>query len=400
MLKGKTVLLGVTGGIACYKAASLCSLLVKQHCNVQVVMTKNAAEFITPLTFEALTGSRTITDTFDRSHEYRIGHIALADQADAVIIAPATADIIAKFACGIADDMLTTTVLACSCPKIAAPAMNTKMYENPVTQDNIARLIRYGWEVIEPAEGRLACGTNGRGKMPEPERLLEAVMHTAAAKKDMARLRVLVTAGPTREAIDPVRFISNRSTGKMGYALAKACAMRGAEVTLISGPCSLDEPAYIKTVHVMTAGEMFDAAVSLSGSCDIIIKAAAVADFRPESVSDKKIKKRETDEKEAVIRLEKTNDILAWLGEHKRPGQLLCGFSMETENLIENSRDKLVRKNLDLVAANSLNQEGAGFEGDTNILTLISKDGEIQLPIMTKQEAAGRILDKLMEMRQ
>ena len=398
MLKGKTVLLGVTGGIAAYKAAALCSMLVKQHCNVHVIMTKNACEFITPLTFETLSGNRTVTDTFDRNHTFQVEHVALADQADLVVIAPATADVLAKLACGIADDMLTTTVLACDCPKIAVPAMNTKMYENPITQDNIETLRRYGWEVLEPASGRLACGTSGKGKMPEPEDILGSVLHSISRPKDMEGLNVLVTAGPTLEAIDPVRFISNHSTGKMGYAIARAAAARGACVTLVSGPVSIKAPAYVKTISVTSAKEMFDIVTSAGSGQDMIIKAAAVADFRPARYADEKIKKNDPDSS-SVLELEKTDDILAWLGANKRPGQLLCGFSMETQNMIENSRKKLQKKNLDLIAANNLKQEGAGFGTETNVLTLISKESEKTLPLMSKDEAADRLLDELLGLR-
>ena len=398
MLKGKTVLLGVTGGIAAYKAAALCSMLVKQHCNVHVIMTKNACEFITPLTFETLSGNRTVTDTFDRNHTFQVEHVALADQADLVVIAPATADVLAKLACGIADDMLTTTVLACDCPKIAVPAMNTKMYENPITQGNIETLRRYGWEVLEPASGRLACGTSGKGKMPEPEDILGSVLHSISRPKDMEGLNVLVTAGPTLEAIDPVRFISNHSTGKMGYAIARAAAARGACVTLVSGPVCIKAPAYVKTISVTSAKEMFDIVTSAGSGQDMIIKAAAVADFRPARYADEKIKKNDPDSS-SVLELEKTDDILAWLGANKRPGQLLCGFSMETQNMIENSRKKLQKKNLDLIAANNLKQEGAGFGTETNVLTLISKESEKTLPLMSKDEAADRLLDELLGLR-
>lgn len=398
MLKNKTVLLGVTGGIACYKAAALASALVKQHCNVHVIMTEHATEFITPLTFEQLTGNRTVVDTFDRNHTFQVEHVALADQADLVLIAPATANILAKLAHGIADDMLSTTVLACNCKKIAAPAMNTKMYDNPVTQDNLNTLRHYGWEVIEPATGRLACGAVGRGKMPEPEVLLESVMHALVHEKDMTGLRVLVTAGPTQEALDPVRYLTNHSTGTMGYAIARAAAARGAEVTLVSGPTAIRAPQYVNTIPVISAQEMFDAVTSRSDAQDIIIKAAAVADYRPAVVSDEKIKKR-SDESDAVLPLMRTSDILAWLGEHKPDGQFLCGFSMETQNLIENSKKKLDKKHLDLIAANSIKEEGAGFGTSTNRITLISKNDMEALPLLSKDETAHRLLDQIMKLR-
>ena len=392
MLKGKTVLLGVTGGIACYKAAMLASALVKQHCRVHVLMTRNAAEFVGPHTFESLTGNRVAMDTFDRNYVHQVEHIALADQADLVLIAPATANVLAKLAHGIADDMLTTVTLACGCPKIAAPAMNTKMYENPVTQDNIAALRRYGWEVMEPASGRLACGAVGSGKMPEPEDLLEAVLHALVHERDMEGLRVLVTAGPTREALDPVRYLTNHSTGTMGYAIARAAAARGAAVTLVSGPTALKKPAYVETVDVVSAQEMFDAVTSRSGDQDIIIKAAAVADYRPAAAAEEKIKKSQ-DDGDLSLALARTPDILGWLGQHRREGQFLCGFSMETQNVLENSRKKLEKKHLDLIAANDLREAGAGFGGTTNVLTLISREDETALPLMSKDEAAHRLLD-------
>ena len=396
MLKGKTVLLGVTGGIACYKSAMLASALVKQHCNVHVLMTQHAAEFIGPHTFESLTGNRVAMDTFDRNYVHQVEHIALADQADLVLIAPATANIIAKLAHGIADDMLTTVVLACNCPKIAAPAMNTKMYENQVTQDNMEILRRYGWEVVEPASGRLACGAVGRGKMPESEDLLETVLHALVHERDMQGLRVLVTAGPTREALDPVRYLTNHSTGAMGYAVARAAAARGAEVTLVSGPTDLKKPAYVDVVDVVSAQEMFEAVTARSEGQDIIIKAAAVADYRPAVVAEEKIKKS-GDGADLTLSLERTADILGWLGEHRREGQFLCGFSMETQNVLENSRAKLAKKHLDLIAANNLREEGAGFGGSTNVLTLISAEDELSLPLMSKAEAAHRLLDVIVK---
>ena len=398
MLKGKTVLLGATGGIACYKSANLASALVKQGANVQVLMTKNATEFIGPHTFESLTGNRVSVDTFDRNYQFQVEHIALADQADLVLVAPATANVLAKLAHGLADDMLTTTILACNCPKIAAPAMNTKMYENPVTQDNLDILRKYGWEIVEPASGRLACGAVGKGKMPEPEDLLETVLHALSHEKDMTGLKVLVTAGPTREALDPVRYLTNHSTGKMGYAIAKAAAARGASVTLVSGPVNLKKPPYMEVVDIVSAQDMFDAVTSRAPDQDIIIKAAAVADYRPATVAEDKIKKSGTDA-DLSLPLARTSDILAWLGEHRAPGQFLCGFSMETRDMVENSRKKLEKKHIDLIAANNLKQEGAGFGVDTNLLTLIAADGAKELPLMSKEEAAHALLDEIMSRR-
>lgn len=398
MLKGKTVLLGVTGGIACYKSANLASALVKQGANVQVVMTRNATEFIGPHTFESLTGNRVSVDTFDRNYQFQVEHIALADQADLVLVAPATANVLAKLAHGLADDMLTTTILACNCPKIAAPAMNTKMYENPVTQDNLDILRKYGWEIVEPASGRLACGAVGKGKMPEPEDLLEYVLHALSHEKDMTGLKVLVTAGPTQEALDPVRYLTNHSTGKMGYAIAKAAAARGAEVTLVSGPVNLKKPPYMEVVDIVSAQDMFDAVTSRAPEQDIIIKAAAVADYRPASVAEDKIKKSGNDS-DLSLPLARTSDILAWLGEHRVPGQFLCGFSMETKDMVENSKKKLEKKHIDLIAANNLKQAGAGFGVDTNVLTLISSDGARELPLLSKEEAAHALLDEIMSRR-
>ncbi len=394
MLKGKTIVLGVTGGIACFKAAALASMLVKQHANVQVIMTENATKFVTPLTFEQLTGQKALTDTFDRNFQHSVEHIAVADRADLVLIAPATANIIAKLAHGLADDMLTTTVLACDCPKAIAPAMNTKMYENPVTQDNLSTLRRYGWEVVEPASGHLACGTEGKGRLPEPEELLELCLHAIAREKDLCGKRVLVTAGPTREALDPVRYLTNRSSGRMGYAIAKAAARRGAEVTLVSGPTALPRPGYMEIVDVESARDMFDAVTSRAPEMDIIIKAAAVADYRPADVAEDKIKKKDGD---LSIPLERTQDILGTLGQRKREGQFLCGFSMETRDLIDNSRKKLTKKNLDMVAANNVKVAGAGFGVETNVLTLITAQGEKELPLMSKDAAADALLDAILE---
>ena len=395
MLKGKTVILGITGGIACYKAAELTSLLVKQHADVNVIMTKGAMEFISPLTFEALTGNKVHTDIFDKDSGTEIPHISLSGKADALIIAPATANVIAKLAHGLADDMLTSCVLAAECPKIIAPAMNTRMYENPVTQDNIALLRKYGWRVITPDSGRLACGDTGKGKLPAPEKLLESVINEIALPKDMKGLRVLVTAGATKESLDPVRFITNHSTGKMGYALARNAARRGAEVTLVTGSDSLPDPDSVNTVHIKSAKDMFEAVKEYS-DCDIIVKAAAVADYRPTDIAEDKIKKSDSD---ASIKLERTDDILKYLGENKKEGQLLCGFSMETRDLLENSKKKLTKKKLDMICANNLKVEGAGFGTETNVITLITNDGETELPLMSKDEAANEIFTKLLSMK-
>jgi len=394
ILEKKTVLLGVTGGIAAYKSASLASLLVKSGAAVHVIMTENAKNFINPVTFETLTGNRCITDTFDRNFEFQVEHVALAKKADLILIAPATANVIAKLAHGIADDMLTTTVLASRAPKLIAPAMNTGMYENPLTQDNLNLLAKYGMEVIAPSCGRLACGDTGAGKMPEPETLYEHVLHHIAFPKDMKGLRVLVTAGPTQEAIDPVRYITNHSSGKMGYSIAKICMLRGADVTLVTGRTSLTPPMFTDIVPVLSAKEMYDAVTSRSNDMDLIIKAAAVADYRPASVSSEKVKK--TDASLSIV-LEQTDDILQYLGEHKKEGQFLCGFSMETENMLENSRRKLIKKNLDMIAANNLRQQGAGFETDTNILTLITPDSVTELPLMSKDEAASALIDHILK---
>jgi len=399
MLKGKTVLLCVSGGIACYKAAELTSALIKQHCNVHVLMTENATRFIAPLTFETLSQNRCVTDTFDRNHQYDVEHIALADQADLVLVAPATANVLAKLANGLADDMLTTTVLACTCPKIAAPAMNTRMYENPVTQDNLRKLQGYGWEIVEPASGRLACGDIGKGKLADVETLLEAVLHALTHEKDMVGKKVLVTAGPTRESLDPVRYLTNHSTGKMGYALARAAAARGAEVTLVTGQTNLRKPEYVNVVEITSAREMFEAVTSRAPQQDIIVKAAAVADYRPATVAEDKIKKAGSDEQPSLA-LERTDDILAWLGSHKPEGQFLCGFSMETRDLLENSRKKLVKKNLDMIAANNLKDEGAGFGVNTNLLTLITPEEVIPLPLQSKEAVAHCLFDEILKRKQ
>ena len=396
MLKGKTVLLGVTGSIAAYKIAYLASALKKLHAQVHVLMTQNATNFINPITFETLTGNKCLVDTFDRNFQFSVEHVSIAKQADVVMIAPASANVIGKLAHGIADDMLTTTIMACKCKKIVSPAMNTNMYENPIVQDNLAILQHYGYEVIEPASGYLACGDTGAGKMPEPEMLLDYILREIAKEKDLLGRKVLVTAGPTQEAIDPVRYITNHSSGKMGYALAKAAMLRGAEVTLVSGPCSITPPPFVKVVPVVTAKDMFDAVTSVSAQQDIIIKAAAVADYRPLKVFDEKVKKKD---EEMSIALEKTDDILNYLGEHRTKEQFLCGFSMETQNMIGNSRAKLGKKHLDMVAANNLKVEGAGFQGDTNVLTLITQDEDVSLQLMSKEDAANVILDKILSIQ-
>ena len=394
MLKGKTVILGVSGSIAAYKIASLASALVKLHCDVHVIMTKNATNFIHPITFETLTGNKCLVDTFDRNFDYSVEHVALAKRADVVMVAPATANVIAKMAHGLADDMLTTTILACQCPKIVAPAMNTRMFRNSIVQDNMKLLQCYGMEVIDPACGYLACGDTGEGKMPEPELLLQYILKALVVKKDMEGLNVLVTAGPTQEALDPVRYITNHSTGKMGYAIAKAAAMRGAKVTLVSGPVEIAPPPFVEVVDVVSAEDMFKAVTARSAKQDIIIKTAAVADYRPAVVATEKVKKKDGD---MSIALERTKDILAHLGANKRAGQFLCGFSMETENMLENSITKLVKKNLDMVIANNLKVEGAGFGTNTNVVTIITRKGGEQLPLMSKDEVADKILDAIMK---
>lgn len=394
MLKGKTVVLAVSGSIAAYKIASLASALKKLHANVQVLMTKNAVNFINPITFESLTGNKCLVDTFDRNFQYSVEHVALAKQADVVLVAPASANVIGKIAHGIADDMLTTTVMACKCKKIIAPAMNTNMFDNPILQDNLKILEHYGYEVISPAVGYLACGDTGAGKMPEPELLLQYILREIAYEKDMQGKRVLVTAGPTQESIDPVRFITNHSTGKMGYAIAKMCMLRGAEVTLVSGPTSIAKPEFVHVVDVVTAKEMYEEVTKRAKDQDIIIKAAAVADYRPKSVSSEKMKKKDDD---LAIPMERTDDILKFLGEHKKEHQFLCGFSMETENMLENSRKKLEKKHLDMIVANNLKVEGAGFAGDTNVVTIITGQEEVSLGKMTKEETALRILDKILK---
>ena len=389
MLTGKTILLGVTGGIAAYKAATLASSLVKLHANVEVVMTENATKFVTPLTFEQLTGRKAMVDTFDRNFVHQVEHISLAARTDLVIIAPATANICAKLAHGLADDMLTTTVLACKCPKLIAPAMNTGMYENPVTQDNLALLDKYGWEIIEPASGRLACGAEGKGKLPEPEFLLQYILRKIGFEHDLTGKKILVTAGPTQEALDPVRYLTNHSTGKMGYAIAKMAMLRDADVVLITGPTAIAPPPFVTVIPVRSAQEMFDAVVAQANTSDIIIKAAAVADYTPSEYADHKMKKSDSD---LSISLTRTQDILKYLGANKRDNQVICGFSMETENLLENSKKKLLSKNVDMICANSLTQNGAGFGADTNIVTIITADDVQQLPLLSKEDVANAIL--------
>lgn len=395
MLKGKTILLGVTGGIAAYKAAALASALVKQHAAVEVVMTENATKFVTPLTFEQLTGRRVMVDTFDRNFSHQVEHISLATRTDLVMIAPATANVCAKLAHGLADDMLTTTVLACRCPKLIAPAMNTNMYENPVTKDNLEILRRYGWDVIEPASGRLACGAVGKGKMPEPEELVQHILKYLALPHDLSGKRVLVTAGPTQEALDPVRYLTNHSTGKMGYAIARMAMLRGADVTLISGPTSIAPPPFVQVVPVISAQDMFQAVAKYAPSCDFIFKAAAVADYTPEFYQDDKIKKKDSD---LSIPLKRTQDILKYLGENRAPGQVICGFSMETQNMLENSSAKLEKKNVDMICANNLKVAGAGFGVDTNIITVITRNAVIELPLLSKEMAANAILDEAVKL--
>ena len=392
MLAGKTVLLCVSGSIAAYKIAYLASALKKLKADVHVLMTRNATNFINPITFETLTGNKCLVDTFDRNFEFSVEHVSLAKAADVVLVAPASANVIAKLAHGLADDMLTTTVLACTCKKIISPAMNTRMFENPITQDNLKICEHYGMEVISPASGYLACGDTGAGKMPEPEVLLQYILKEIQYEKDLKGKKILVTAGPTREAIDPVRYITNHSTGKMGYAIAKTAALRGADVTLVSGPAEVEPPMFVNFVPVVTAKDMFEAVTSRSDEMDAVIKAAAVADYRPKFVNTEKTKKKDGD---MAIELERTDDILKWLGEHKKDSQFLCGFSMETEHMLENSRAKLKKKNLDMIVANNLKVAGAGFGTDTNVVTMIRENKETELPIMSKEEVAGAILDEI-----
>ena len=392
MLAGKHIVLGVTGSIAAYKIASLASMLVKQKADVTVIMTQNATNFINPITFETLTGNKCLVDTFDRNFQYSVEHVSLAKQADVFLIAPASANVIAKVAHGLADDMLTTTLLACTCPKIVAPAMNTRMFQNEIVQDNMKILKKYGMEVIHPASGYLACGDTGEGKMPEPEVLLEYIIK-AVTPKDMAGKRVLVTAGPTQEKLDPVRYISNHSTGKMGYAIAKAAMLRGAEVTLVSGKVAITPPMGVEVVPIVSAADMAKAVKERAQEQDIIIKAAAVADYRPVMVAEEKMKKKDGD---MTIPLERTEDILAYLGSHRRPGQFLCGFSMETEHMLENSRAKLEKKNIDMIVANNLKQAGAGFGTDTNVVTLLTRADTRELPLMKKEEVADELLSYIL----
>lgn len=397
MLKGKTIVLGVTGSIAAYKIANLASMLVKLHADVQVLMTKNATNFIHPTTFETLTSHKCLIDTFDRNFQYSVEHVALAKQADVVLIAPASANVIGKLANGIADDMLTTTVMACRCKKIISPAMNTAMYENPIVQDNLKKLKHYGMEIIEPSVGLLACHDVGAGKLPSEDILLQYILKEAACEKTMADKRVLVTAGPTVEAIDPVRYITNHSTGKMGYAIAREAMLRGAKVTLVTGPVAIDPPMFVDVVPVTSAADMFEAVTGRAQEQDIIIKAAAVADYTPVTTATEKIKKKDGDN---AIALTRTKDILGWLGEHRREGQFLCGFSMETQNMLENSRQKLTKKNVDMIVANNLKVQGAGFGGDTNVVTLITADGATELPLQSKEEVAGKLLEEIMKKMQ
>lgn len=396
MLKNKHIVLAVTGSIAAYKIANLASMLKKQHANITVMMTQNATNFIHPTTFETLTGNKCLIDTFDRNFQYSVEHVAIAKSADVVLIAPATANVIGKLANGIADDMLTTTVMACPCKKIISPAMNTNMFENPIVQDNLEKLKRFGYEVIEPDTGYLACGDTGAGKMPSEEVLLEYILKEVLYEKDLTGVKVLVSAGPTREPIDPVRYITNHSTGKMGYAIAKHCMRRGAKVTLVTGQTNLPRPMFMEVVEIETAAEMFESIKKVYQEQDIIIKSAAVADYRPTTIASEKIKKKEGD---MSIPLERTTDILGFLGQEKREGQFLCGFSMETQNMLENSKQKLMKKNLDMIVANNLKQTGAGFGTDTNIVTLITKDSVKKLPILSKDEVAKELIDTIQSYR-
>lgn len=396
MLKGKTVVLGVTGSIAAYKMANVASMLVKLHADVHVVMTENACQFITPVTFETLTGNKCMVDTFDRNFQFHVAHISIAKKADVLLVAPASANVIGKLANGIADDMLTTTAMACTCQKIVAPAMNTNMYHNPILQDNLKKLEGYGFTVIAPEKGLLACRDIGDGKMPSEDVLVGHILREIAHEKDLAGMKVIVTAGPTQESVDPVRYITNHSTGKMGYELAKAAMLRGAEVTLVSGVTNLEPPMFVDYVQVKSAGDMFEAMKSRFLDNDIIIKAAAVADYKPKSYSDEKTKKKDG---EMSIELDRTQDILKYLGEHRREGQFYCGFSMETQNILENSRVKLDKKNIDMVVANNLKIAGSGFGTDTNVVTMISKEEEIQLELLSKAEVAHKILDEILKLK-
>lgn len=396
MLKGKTVLLGVTGSIAAYKIAGLASMLVKQHADVTVLMTQNATNFINPITFETLTGNKCLIDTFDRNFQYSVEHVALAKRADVVLVAPASANVIGKIANGIADDMLTTTVMACKCKILISPAMNTNMFENLIVQDNLQKLRRFGYTIIEPDSGYLACGDTGKGKMPSEQTLFDWIFREIACEKDLLGQKVVVTAGATAEKIDPVRFITNHSTGKMGCAVAKRAMLRGADVTLICGKMAVEPPPFVNAVKAESAAEMFEAVKSAAKDADIVVKAAAVADYRPKAIAEEKIKKKDGD---MFIELERTDDILAYLGAHKQEGQFLCGFSMETENLLENAAGKLKRKNVDMIVANSLRTKGAGFGVDTNVVTLLTEDETEELPLLTKDETADRILTKIQTLR-
>lgn len=394
LLKGKTVVLGVTGSIAAYKMAKVASMLVKMECDVHVIMTENATHFITPITFETLTGNKCLVDTFDRNFQFHVTHISLAKKADLFLIAPASANVIGKLACGIADDMLTTTVMACTAKKIIAPAMNTNMYHNPIVQDNLKKLSSYGFEVVQPESGLLACRDVGDGKMPKEEVLVSYVLREIACEKDLAGQKVIITAGPTQESIDPVRYITNHSTGKMGYELAKAAMLRGAEVTLVSGVTALEKPPFVNFIQVKSAGDMFEAMRERFLENDIIIKSAAVADYKPKTVADDKMKKNDGN---MSIELDRTQDILKYMGEHRREGQFFCGFSMETQNMLENSRVKLEKKNIDMIVANNLKVAGSGFGTDTNVVTMISKEEEVQLELLTKEMVAHKIIDEILK---
>lgn len=393
MFKGKTVVLGITGSIAAYKMANVASMLVKKGCNVNVIMTKNATNFINPITFEELTKNKCLVDTFDRNFQYSVAHISLATRADVFMVAPASANVIGKIANGIADDMLTTTIMAAKCPKVISPAMNTNMFENPIVQDNLKRLEGYGYTVIQPESGRLAEGMSGKGRLPKEQTLVDFIERALADKQDLKGKKVLVTAGPTQEAIDPVRYITNHSSGKMGYAVAKAAMLRGAEVTLVSGQVNIDPVPFVKNVSIVSAKDMYDAVIKEFENADIVIKSAAVADFRPAVVADNKIKKSGSEN--MSIELERTDDILRYLGEHKKENQFICGFSMETENMIENSRKKLEKKNLDMIVCNNLKEQGAGFQTDTNKVTIIDRHSTEELELMSKAEVADKILNRI-----
>ncbi len=396
LLKGKTVILGVTGSIAAYKMANVASMLVKMECDVHVIMTENATHFITPITFETLTGNKCLVDTFDRNFQFHVAHVSLAKKADVFFIAPASANVIGKLACGIADDMLTTTAMACKAKKMLAPTMNTNMYQNPILQDNLKKLAGYGYEIIQPESGILACKDSGEGKLPKEEILVAHILREIACEKDLAGRKIIITAGPTQESIDPVRYITNHSTGKMGYELAKAAVLRGAEVTLVSGVTALAKPHFVKYIQVKSAADMFEAMETRFLENDIIIKAAAVADYKPKTVADDKMKKKDG---EMSIELDRTQDILKYMGEHRRAGQFLCGFSMETQNMLENSRIKLEKKNIDMIVANNLKVAGSGFGTDTNVVTMISKEEEVQLELLTKEMVAHKILDEILKLK-